>query len=52
MRTCDRYEVTGMSMGALLRPMAFIETGIFDLLIVDTPFARIENIARVRVTVK
>jgi hypothetical protein len=28
-------EVTGMTMGALLRPMAFIETGIFDLLVPD-----------------
>jgi len=28
-------EVTGMTMGALLRPMAFIETGIYDLLIPD-----------------
>jgi hypothetical protein len=28
-------EVTGMTMGSLLRPMAFIETGIFDLLVPD-----------------
>jgi hypothetical protein len=28
-------ERTGMTMGALLQPMAFIETGIYDLLIPD-----------------
>jgi hypothetical protein len=28
-------EVTGMTMGALLRHMAFIETGIYDLLVPD-----------------
>jgi hypothetical protein len=28
-------EVTGMTMGSLSRPMAFIETGIFDLLVPD-----------------
>jgi hypothetical protein len=28
-------EVTGMTMGALLRPMAFVETGIYDLLVPD-----------------
>jgi hypothetical protein len=28
-------ERTGMTMGALLQPMAFIETGIFDLLVPD-----------------
>jgi hypothetical protein len=28
-------ERTGMTMGALLQPMAFIETGIYDLLVPD-----------------